>query len=171
MKIKKVLFGLLILIALGSMNWGFGQNPTDLELFQTQGSRVDEFFKILDEKPDSKDAFSYLFADSPIMLKNQQVFQEIHDKLVENTNQLRLIGQVWVPEQFDAQKIGRDIIIMRYLYKSDTIPVVWYFTFYRLPSKTTPESSLTPPAWHCIGVRFDTNLEPLLNNNGERHKF
>ena len=162
MKIKTAYF-FAILCCLTTLSSTFGQNPTDLELYQTQGSRVDEFFKILDEKSESKDAFSYLFADSPIMVKNQQPFQEFLDKLVEGTNKLRSISPIWVPEQFDAQKIGRDIVIMRYLYKGDTIPVVWYFTFYRPPSKSTPESSLTPPAWHCIGVRFDTDLEPLLN--------
>lgn len=171
MKFKNIgLFFVLVVVFL-SQKTIFAQNPTDLELFQTQGSRIDEFFKILDEKSDSRDAFSYLFANSPIMVKNQQNFQEMLDKLVESTSKLRTISPVWVPEQFDAQKIGRDIVIMRYLYKGDTIPVVWYITFYRPPSKITSESSLTPPTWHCIGVRFDTNLEPLLNNNGERHKF
>ena len=146
------------------------QNPSELDLFPSQAGKIDEFFRILDEKkPDSKEAFDFLLSGSPLM--KIQDAAKIKDNMVQKTNELwRISSQSWVPERIDAQLIGKDVLIMRYLYKSDVIPVVWYFTFYRSPSKSeTVLPSLNP--WNCIGVRYDTNLEVFLNNNNlERTK-
>jgi hypothetical protein len=53
--------------------------------------------------------------------------------------------------------IGRDLVLLRYLYKGENFPVVWYFTFYR----TTAAGETGPGTWRTIAVRFDTDLELL----------
>jgi len=60
-------------------------------------------------------------------------------------------------EFLDSKPVGSDLILMRYLYKSDT-PVIWYFTFYR--SQTAAR-----PTWNCIGIRFDTDIDSLFKES------
>ncbi len=55
-------------------------------------------------------------------------------------------------ESVAAKRVGKDLVLMRYLYKSQDYPVVWYFTFYR-----TSEMD----SWVVISVRFDTRLDLL----------
>ncbi|MDR1958779.1 MAG: hypothetical protein LBQ54_07025 [Planctomycetaceae bacterium] len=161
-------------IVMGVSQQIFAQNSTELELYQTLGSRVDKFFRMLDDpKSTPKEAYLSLLGDSPLV-KNNQTAQTVVGNLVTRTGELRAVGQVWIPERFDAQMLGKDIVVLRYLYKSDTIPVVWYFTFYHPQSKAGTETTLgssTAAAWLCISTRFDTNLELLLNNNAERKGF
>ena len=56
--------------------------------------------------------------------------------------------------------IGNDLVLMKYLYKCETFPVVWYFTFYRT-SPRGERTADTGDSWRVIIVRFDTELELL----------
>jgi hypothetical protein len=53
-------------------------------------------------------------------------------------------------ERVKAQRIGRDLAIVRYLYKFEQLPVVWHFSYYR-----------TNGRWVVVGVRFDHDYELL----------
>lgn len=80
--------------------------------------------------------------------------------LVEKTSQLKdNYGEYRAFERIAVKAVGSDLVLLRYLYKCENFPVVWYFTFYRTP----PRSNL--PAennnWRVITVRFDTRLELL----------
>ena len=66
-------------------------------------------------------------------------------------------------EFLDNKPVGNDLILMRYLYKSDTHPVIWYFTFYR--SQTVARPSDPKAKWNCIGIRFDTDIDSLYKGN------
>jgi len=80
--------------------------------------------------------------------------------LIEKTNELdEKYGRYRAFEQIAAKRIGGDLVLLKYLYKCEDFPVVWYFTFYRTPSpgETAAENEI----WRVITVRFDTELELL----------
>ena len=62
-------------------------------------------------------------------------------------------------ERINAKLVGKDLIFVRYLLKCDRYPVVWTFTFYRRPSEA---GAMMANPWTLIGLRFDTNLDPLI---------
>ena len=64
-------------------------------------------------------------------------------------------------ERLNVTPVGEDIVFVRYLLKCDQHPVVWTFTFYRRPPETGSLST-SSNLWFIIGLRFDTNLDPLL---------
>ncbi len=55
-------------------------------------------------------------------------------------------------ESVAAKRVGKDLVLMRHLYKSQDYPVVWYFAFYRTTELDT---------WVVISVRFDTRIDLL----------
>jgi hypothetical protein len=62
-------------------------------------------------------------------------------------------------EKIEVKPVGDDLVFVRYLLKCERQPIVWTFTFYRRPSET---GTTTLSSWSLIGLRFDTNLDPLL---------
>jgi len=64
-------------------------------------------------------------------------------------------------ERIAARRIGEDLTLMRYLYKCERCPVVWYIAFYRTPPT---DGSSGQEGWRVITVRFDTDLERLLDD-------
>jgi hypothetical protein len=61
-------------------------------------------------------------------------------------------------EQIGTRRIGKDLVLMRYLYKCEKFPVVWYFSFYRNFSRQSVSSD---DQWVIITVRFDTQVDLL----------
>jgi hypothetical protein len=59
-------------------------------------------------------------------------------------------------EQIEAKRVGTDLVLMRFLYKAEKYPVVWYFTFYRPPVGEANK-------WVAVSVRFDTRHEALVH--------
>ena len=53
-------------------------------------------------------------------------------------------------ERVAHRKVGQDLILLTYLYKSERFPIVWRFAFYR--PRTT---------WNLVSVRFDSKLLEL----------
>ncbi len=105
---------------------------------------------------ETQQAFDELLRGSPLLMKKGEAIKT----LVEQTNQLQgKFGRYRNFERLDARHIGTDLVLMRYLYKCDDFPVVWYFTFYRPPPRT--EAPAGDNAWRVIIVRFDTQLEQL----------
>jgi len=100
-------------------------------------------------------AYQELLAGSQL-LKKKEALKE----LTEKTNELeKKYGEYREFEQIAAKRVGSDLVLLKYLYKCENFPVVWYFTFYRIPApgETTPESD----NWRVVIVRFDTELELL----------
>ena len=60
-------------------------------------------------------------------------------------------------ERISAKSIGKDLLLLKYLYKCEHYPIVWHFTFYRKAKTAEPTAS----KWIVIAVRFDTDLELL----------
>jgi hypothetical protein len=90
------------------------------------------------------------------LLKQERALKE----LVRKTDAMRTkYGRYGGAEQITAKPIGRDLMLLRYLYKCRDFPVVWYFAFYRSPADNEPLTAADH--WRVVSVRFDTDLELL----------
>ncbi len=115
-------------------------------------ARVADFLEGVSSGP-PQSAYDELLAGSEL-LKQKEALAE----LVKQTAELDgKYGRYKGFERIAARRIGRDLVLMRYLYKCENFPVVWYFAFYR----TVGESPAENGDWRAVIVRFDTNLELL----------
>ncbi len=127
------------------------QQAPDAATMTTLQERVTTFLGALGERTTARRAVEQMVEGGP---------------LEQQTNTTRLIEQV---EQFSSRyglyleservasrTVGRDLVMLTYLYKTDQFPVVWRFTFYRPP---TPGSSGT--TWRVVAISFDTNYQLL----------
>ncbi len=104
---------------------------------------------------EARTAYPKLLAGSPL-LKQTDAIKE----LVQQTDELGTkYGRSWAFERISAKRAGKDLVLMKYLYKCESFPVVWYFTFYRTPA--TGETGTENGTWRVVIVRFDTQLELL----------
>jgi len=100
-------------------------------------------------------AYTDLLSGSPLLNQEKALAQ-----LVDQTTKLTAnekYGAYRSHERIRAKTIGRELALLRYLYKCENYPIVWYFTFYR----TAPSGAATAPSWRVIAVRFDTDLDLL----------
>lgn len=114
--------------------------------------RIDSFFLALTaDGAEPKSAFEELLAGSPLE-KSDDV-----KKLVEEVRKFDdRYGEFLEVEQVAAKRVGKDLVLLKYLYKGQKFPVVWHFAFYRAPGKSSP-----PRPWAVILLRFDTRVEQL----------
>ena len=78
--------------------------------------------------------------------------------LIERTKELETkYGKYVASEQIASKRIGKDLVLLKYLYKCEHFPVVWHFVYYRTSNEAVPENG----SWRVIAVRFDTELERL----------
>ena len=102
------------------------------------------------------DAFQDLLLGSQLLEQTEAV-QALEDRS-------KLIEQRYGPfqdiERIGARRIGKDLVLMKYLFKCENFPVIWYFAFYRDFRRT---SSATDNEWVVISVRFDTQLDQLFD--------
>lgn len=103
---------------------------------------------------DVQTAYEELLAGSQLL--KQKALKE----LIDQTTELKKYGKCHGFEQIAVKSIGKDLVLLKYLYKCEDFPVVWYFSFYRTPAAAaTPPSEMGP--WRVVTVRFDTELELL----------
>ena len=122
-------------------------------LFAELEQKIETFFTELDASP--KTAFDNLLRGGPLVdATAAENIEMLRTKLSEVKN---LFGRYRGRERIKADAIGSDLVLMRFLYKCDRQPIVWYFTFYRTPASVGSQAG----PWMVIGVRFDTNLEVL----------
>ncbi len=98
-------------------------------------------------------AYDELLSGSPLVRQEKAL-----KALVDKTEQLDdKYGKYRSFERLRTKPIGRDLVLIRHLYKCEDFPVVWYFTFYRTAAADQTGGS----SWRVISVRFDTDLELL----------
>ena len=103
----------------------------------------------------TKIALSELLQNSPLEKQTEAV-----DKLTARTLELdKKYGKYRGFERIVAKRIGKDLVLMKYLYKCEKFPVVWYFTYYRDFGRSDIVAGSNN--WVIIAVRFDTELELL----------
>jgi len=125
------------------------------ETTEKLAARVGQFLEGI-SRGDTQAAFDELLRGSQLITQTEAV-----ETLVAKTAQIpERYGQYREFEQVDANQVGTDLVLMRYLYKCENFPVVWYFTFYRtpIPGDLSGENA----TWRIITVRFDTRLESLV---------
>ena len=105
---------------------------------------------------EAQSAYQRLLAGSPLAKQTDAV-----KSLVEKTQGLKAkYGEYRTFERIAAKRVGNDLVLLRYLYKFEHFPVIWYLTFYRTPQCIAPAAE-SPGAWRVVIVRFDTDLERL----------
>jgi hypothetical protein len=105
---------------------------------------------------DAGDAFDSLLAGSPLLKQGDAL-----ETLVKTSDDVPArYGAYQGSEQLSAKRIGNDLVLMKYLFKCDQFPWVWYFVFYRDFSR--PSNTSDDP-WIVISVRFDTQIEQLFD--------
>ena len=95
------------------------------------------------------------------LLKNSPLGGEEKEKIIASlANSIqeiyRRFGAYLSFEPIGVKSIGRDLVVLRYLYKCQDYPVVWYFTFYRPTSGVTGTAS--PRSLSLIHFYYDSNL-------------
>jgi len=94
-------------------------------------------------------------------LKNSQLGKQTAavNGLIDKTRGLTKYGEFRAHERIDVRRIGADLVLLKYLYKCDDFPVVWYFTYYRdFRHEPTTDGA---EHWVIVAVRFDSELELL----------
>jgi len=103
----------------------------------------------------SQSAFRELLSGSQLLKQTDAL-----KSLIAQTNELETkYGSYRAFEQILSKRIGDDLVLMRYLYKCENFPVVWYFTFYRAPS--SEGGAIKNGKWRAVALRFDTDLDRL----------
>ena len=142
------------LVCLGGDHVAPGQEPADPEVEMIE-QRVDNFFEAISVGGRTQTAYQELLTGSALLKQTKQI-----EALVSKTDQLHeRYGPYRGFEPIGARRVGKDLVLFRYLYKCEHFPVVFYFTFYRTPRGEPPAE--TSNNWRVIIVRFDTELELL----------
>ena len=122
-----------------------GQEDEEVQRLQT---RIEGFFENLDDdEVEPQKAFADLLAGGPLATGD---FKKLLDGVADLEKKY---GGYIEAEQIVSKRVGRDLVLLKYLYKTPTFPIVWYFTYYRPPSDASE--------WVVITVRFDTRLDLL----------
>jgi hypothetical protein len=101
-------------------------------------------------------AFQQLLQSSPLAAQTASL-----SGLTEKTLDLKTkYGEFRTWERIAAKRVGNDVVVLRYLYKCASYPVVWHVTYYR-PPPASGSTLTTDETWRVIAVRFDTDLEAL----------
>ena len=135
--------------------------PTEAAIETSLDNRISTFFKDLNSGNTSRPAFEELFRDGSV---NSRTPSEAIDTMSTKYAELKNsdIGILHNLEKIDSKWIGKDLIVMRYLFKHENAPVIWYFTFYRSPRSAGSAGITANQSWNAIMVRFDTSIEPLM---------
>jgi hypothetical protein len=144
----------LILLAGGRVSPGEEVPPEKDPVLVDLDAKVSRFLEGISMQ-ETQNAYQGLLVGSRL-LKQEKALQE----LIQRTKQLQTkYGPYRRFEQIAAKRIGSDLVLLRYLYKCEDFPVVWFFAFYRTPTpgETPPEKA----PWRVVTVRFDTELELL----------
>ena len=100
---------------------------------------TDGFFRLLMEDK-APQAFDLVFSGSPIAKlkpeESEMIKHQAHDSMTAN-------GKVLGYELIKEEKFGGSLLRLVYLLKSETVPTVWQFVFYK------PKSD-----WFLLGVTF-----------------
>lgn len=145
---------LLILFVGGGVSLGQTPPPEKDPVLLDLDDRIGQFFEGI-SMGETQNAYEDFLAGSRL-IKQDKALKE----LTEKTQQLQTkYGRYCGFDQIAAKRIGKDLVLFRYLYKCKDFPVVWYFAFYRaaVPGETPAEKS----PWRVVSVRFDTELELL----------
>jgi len=123
-------------------------DPAVAKLDDTMG----RFFELLG-KGDAAKALNDLLKDSGLLRQSDAL-----KGLLEKSKDLdKKYGRYRGFDRIDAKRIGKDLILVRYLYKCEEFPVVWTVAFYRDFKRGDVDAN----SWGIVSLRFDTDLDLL----------
>ena len=117
-----------------------------IEEIQTPEQTIEAFLSSLKEGNVSE-AYEGLFAGSPIREAKAQAFEALKK---QTSTQLSLYGRVLGHELISKREFGESVVRFVYLLKTEKLPTVWIFHFYR------PDLS-----WYLANVNFGDQLQVL----------
>ena len=130
-----------------------GTSDPDIDVLDR---RVRQFLEGL-SNDDTQAAFQQLLAGSQFAKQTDAV-----KALVDKTRELKTkYGDFRNFEQIAAKRIGKDVVLLRYLYQCEHFPIAWHVTFYRTPPRGDVPEEEEGSTWRVIILRFDTDLEAL----------
>jgi hypothetical protein len=123
-----------------------------VEVTTLQG-RADLFFRQFSDKTIGPErAVREIVGSGPLKDRNEEI-----SKLIDQALTLDQRYGVYTGHEAAAVRaVGSDLVFLRYLYKGERFPVVWYFAFYR-----TAIANGLKRDWSLISLRFDTKIEAL----------
>ena len=128
---------------------------TDLGLLH---GRIRTFFENLTEPGKGpKKALEEILKSSPLGA-DEKLSAELAEKMKDISTRY---GACVSFEEVGTKSVGSDLIMIRYLYKCENYPIIWYFTFYRPRPKT---GETVTRNWTLIGLRYDSNLDIALRD-------
>lgn len=105
-----------------------------------------EFFQMVEDSKISE-AYDRLFVGSPIPAQKPQAV----DMLKRQTaSSLPLYGGIVGIEKLREEKVGRSVVRLVYILKSEMAPTVWEFYFYKPKEK-----------WFLANVKFNDQFQSL----------
>lgn len=120
--------------------------------------KVELFFRKLNQPGTQfSSAFEELFRDGAVSSRATSDAVESISKKYQELNTFE-IGQYHSLEKIGAEKIGQDVLLLKYISKHDNTPVAWTFVFYH-PPRSGSSTVQTGSQWKTIFVRFDTDFE------------
>ena len=132
---------------------------SDLEALR---SVVKTFFEnISDPAAGPQKGLETLLKNSPFDGESKEEMMKALSEKISSINEQ--FGAYVSFEPIGVKSIGRDLIILRYLYKCQNYPIVWYFIFYR-PLSADGESG--SKSWFLIHFYYDSQLNVPLWESG-----
>lgn len=147
---------LLMLLGAGSLSFSPSTLPAqtsvpDSATLTTLHERVDDFLGSLGDLSTARRAVEQIVEQGPLERQSNTT------KLIEQVEQFSSRYGIYLSsERVAARLVGRDLVMLTYLYKTDQFPVIWRFTFYRPPTRT-----VEPSTWRIVSISFDTNYQLL----------
>lgn len=132
-----------------------GTTFAPLDQHKELDDRIKNFFEEIILNSNSSKAFDDLLPVSSVA--GNRTIDDMKTKLNDIKKQF---GEFRSFERIDVKSWGEDLVVVKYLLKCDSHPVVWTFTFYRRPSLSSSSTSPAGP-WNVVGLHFDTNLDLL----------
>ncbi len=147
---------LLVTIVFARMNVAVAQDEPALSANPVVGKLHDGVTRFLEgvAAGETRGAFDELLAGSPLAEQTAAV-RTLIDKAKEIPDHY---GAYRDSELVSAKRVGKDVVLLKYLYKCEKFPLVWHFGFYRDLARTTANGE---DRWVVISVRFDTQIEGL----------
>ena len=143
----------LLLLCLGQPRPSPAQGTSDPDI-DALDRKVRQFFDGV-SADDAQAAYKRLLDGSQLAKQAEAV-----KGLVDKTRELKTkYGDFRNYELVTAKRIGKDVVVLKYLYQCEHFPVVWYVTFYRSPQRGDPGEEGN--SWRVVILRFDTDLESL----------
>jgi hypothetical protein len=152
-RILTVIVGCCVALLTAQQARGQAASPeTEAEIDRLQ-TRVELFFSSLTNTAEGPErAVRQIVGSGPLKDRNDDI-----NKLIDQAMALdQRYGAYAGHEAIGERAVGRDLIFLRYLYKGEKFPVVWYFTFYRSGANGALNRD-----WQLIALRFDSKVEAL----------